>query len=252
MDWAVVIERNGEALRRVLVMLVAMVGSDTVLPRCVRRAVLRLLRPAEAAARRLVIVAARDVVVALPKRPREKIPAPVPTIVRNGRGTGIVMPRRMAARGSARPAPAALRLPLLDPLPRFVPGGRPFPAAFRHGVPRISFPGFAAPFPVVPRRPPSPDDPVDALRLRLRLQAIGRALDDLPAEVLRFARWRARRDAALAARRPGWSGRVEPLRGGRPYGIRRPGARRRPHEIDEVLANLHHFARDVLNRRDTS
>jgi hypothetical protein len=61
MDWNAAIEKNREALKRVLTMLVAMAGlaGGATLPRHLHRAVLRLLRPAEAAARRLVIVAAR-------------------------------------------------------------------------------------------------------------------------------------------------------------------------------------------------
>jgi hypothetical protein len=40
----------------------------------------------------------------------------------------------------------------------------------------------------------SPDDPIDAARLGLRLAALGRVLDDLPRHANRFARWRARLD----------------------------------------------------------
>ena len=104
MDWNAAIEKNRAALKRVLAMLVAMAGLDgfssplagedgsarrgraeppaepgegcshglpVTLPRHLHRAVLALLRPAEAAARRLIIVAARGLVVALPPaRPR--------------------------------------------------------------------------------------------------------------------------------------------------------------------------------------
>ena len=88
MDWNAAIEKNREALKRILAALVAMAGlrgqftffpqegashqavaqaeksklsPALTLPRRLRNAVLRLLRPAEAAARRLVIVAARDI-----------------------------------------------------------------------------------------------------------------------------------------------------------------------------------------------
>ena len=79
---------------------------------------------------------------------------------------------------SARPAPRTLALPLFDPLRPFRPRPKR-PVA--NGIPRISLPGVTAPFPVTPRRPPAPDDPLDATRLALRLQALGAALDDLPA-----------------------------------------------------------------------
>ena len=89
-------------------------------------------------------------------------------------------------RPSSRAAPRALALPLLDPLRPFRPRR---PRA--NGIPRISLPGVTAPFPVALRRPPAPDDPLDATRLALRLQALGAALDDLPRQARRFARWKA-------------------------------------------------------------
>ena len=86
MDWNLAIEINRAALKRIVAMLVAMAGfagtavvtpagqSDDcgplleggrrVLPRHLHRAVLRLLRPAESAARRLVIATAREMLVA--------------------------------------------------------------------------------------------------------------------------------------------------------------------------------------------
>src|SRR6187401_25372 len=90
MDWHLAIEKNREALKRVLAMLVAMAGlavlpagdrvdwrSAPTLPRHLHRFVLRLLRPAEAAARRLIIVAARGLVVELapPRTPKPKPPS---------------------------------------------------------------------------------------------------------------------------------------------------------------------------------
>jgi hypothetical protein len=253
MDWNAAIEKNREALKRILAMLVAMAGlaggaaftsplwggrrsSDRrvgviagstpppdasrrpprkgevklrpTLPRHLHRAVLRLLRPTEAAVRRLIIVAARGLVLA---PPRERKPAPQTN------------PSRAVSAPSQNPRVPPL--PLLDPLPRWGRVARPV----ARGVPRISVPGFSVPFPV---RPKSPDDPVDAARLALRLEALTSALDDLPGQARRFARWRARRDAAVArdrnpdaagalarqARRPGRARRLWPLRPGRPPG----------------------------------
>src|SRR5688572_18549084 len=102
MDWTLAIEKNREALKRMLAMLVAMAGLGhsaigsrqsepargadgltvpdcllptadcRTLPRHLHRAILRLLRPAESAARRLIIVMARGLVVTLPPaRPRK-------------------------------------------------------------------------------------------------------------------------------------------------------------------------------------
>ena len=75
MDWARAIERNSEALKGIVEALFAMLrlaGAATVarLPRSVHSAVLRVLRPAESAMRRLIVIAARGVVVKLaPSRP---------------------------------------------------------------------------------------------------------------------------------------------------------------------------------------
>ncbi|MEP9388216.1 hypothetical protein [Mesorhizobium sp. KR9-304] len=260
MDWNAAIENNREALKRVLAMLVAMAGLDhrpATLPRHLHRAVLCLLRPAEAAVRRLIIAAARGIVIALPPEYQRK-PQPARSILRNGIGTGIVMPRGLRPKAGTRPA--RFCLPLTDRLPRW---GAP-PRSPACGFPRISIPGLTRPSPVP--RAPAPDDPVDAARLTLRLAALGRALDDLPREARRFARWRARgvaskpdaagvqngRDAAGAQNRkpPATAGeqdtpravrrfrRVWPLRPGRP-----PGGLRRPrHEVHEILSVVHGLA----------
>ena len=116
-------------------------------------------------------------------------------------------------------------------------------------MPRISLPGITQPFPI---RLLSPDDPVDAARLALRLAALASALDDLPGQARRFARWRARRDAANSlarqGRHTGRAGRAWPLRPGRP-----PGSRRKPvHEVHEVLDVVHGLAFWALNSPDTS
>jgi hypothetical protein len=80
MDWARAIERNSEALKGIVEALFAMLGlagDATVarIPQPLHRAVLRVLRPAESAMRRLVVIAARGLVVKLaPSRPMPKGP----------------------------------------------------------------------------------------------------------------------------------------------------------------------------------
>ena len=74
MDWDLAIERNSEALKGIVAALFAMLGLDgtTVsrIPHPLHRAVLRVLRPAESAVRRLIVIAARGLVVKLaPSRP---------------------------------------------------------------------------------------------------------------------------------------------------------------------------------------
>jgi hypothetical protein len=290
MDWNAAIEKHREALTHILASLVAMAGLggqftffpqerasprgpaqaeksklSPALPRHLRLAVLRLLRLAESATRRLIIALAHGLVVTLP--PPRKANAPeagktkiISTILRNGVGTGIAMPSAIpGGSSSARSAPRALSLPLFDPMQHpFRQRGRK-----QNGVPRISLPGFTQPFPVADRPPPAPDDAVDAGRLGRRLEALASALDDLPRQALRFARWRARRDAASAQNKehrdaaraedkhplaPGRIRRLWPLRMGRP-----PGSRRRPsHEVDEVLTAAHGLAFWALEHPDTS
>ncbi len=255
MDWNAAIETNREALRRVLAMLVALVGSGPLggtqspeigfsseptpeaiatarptLPRYLHRAVLALLRPAEAAARRLVIIVARDLVTP-PSAPRlGRRPAA------HG-GTGVAEPRR------------PLCLPLFDPLPRWKRRHRPAAA----GMPRISFPGFTAPQPIP--QPPNDFDKVGATRLALRLAALGRALDDLPRQATRFARWRAARDARRRRLETGASrriSRVSALRPGRPPGLKPARRDGWAHEVHAVLDTVHGLAFWALEPADTS
>ena len=78
MDWARAIERNSEALQGIIEALFAMLGlagDATVsrIPPLLHSAVLRVLRPAESAVRRLIVIAARGLVVKLaPSRPMPK------------------------------------------------------------------------------------------------------------------------------------------------------------------------------------
>ena len=77
-DWDGAIKRNSEALRGIIEALFALLGLDgaeTVgqIPHPLHRAVLRVLRPAESAMRRLIVVAARSLVVKVgPSRPMPK------------------------------------------------------------------------------------------------------------------------------------------------------------------------------------
>ena len=257
MDWNAAIETNREALRRVLAMLVAMVtsgplggrkspetgvsgeptpetvaGARPTVPRYLHRAVLALLRPAEAAARRLVIIVARDL-VAPPSAPRLGRRPVAPS------GAGAAEPRR------ARP----LCLPLFDPLPRWNRRHRPAAA----GMPRISFPGFTQPSPIP--QPPNDFDRVSATRLALRLAALGRALDDLPRQATRFARWRDARDARRRRLESGTSrriGRVSALRPGRPPGLKPARRDVWAHEVHAVLDTVHGLAFWALEPADTS
>jgi hypothetical protein len=241
---------------------------------------LRLLRPAESAARRLIIAAARGIVVTLPPfRPRKLKPKLADTVAAMRRlGLAVTLSREDFARYQAEQKAAELRasrprsltLPLLDALKnpfrirrRYVPN---------HALPRITSLFSDAPrIPLPP--PPSRVDPIDAAKLTLRLDALGRALDDLPGQAKRFARWRARHEATLARwnardasakiEKPGAPFRpmrFSALRVGKPPGGRLwrydPDARRKKstRDIDEILIHCHALALYALEkpRRDTS
>ncbi len=290
MDWQVAIERNRAALRRVLAALIAMAGFDRrfapeaqschaggsatggegrdaaggsgdpaggrpTLPRRLHRAVLRLLRPTESAARRLIIVAAKTLPQA-PPAPEPARPAPRPggtqpnaaVSVLRSLGIAIVIPPStvLAPRRSVpavRRPPASIALPLADRLRNPSPRLRTVPP---HAAPRIlSFEG-AVPHRLPP--PPTPNDRLDATRLVLRLRALAAALDDLPRQARRFVRWQALRARARAR---GLKFRISPLRSGRPPGAR-SASRPLDHEIHEVLRDLHWFAHQALAGPDTS
>ena len=227
MDWARAIERNSEALVEIVETLFAMLGlaSEATVTRIsqpLHRAVLWVLRPAESAVRRLIVIAARGLVVKVaPSRPMPK--------------------GRMIGKAST-PRPS---FQLFDPRKRFKPVRV---MKFTRLVPRIHFFGpdprvaalWPAPRPVV-EPPPPPDGLVNALRLSRRLQALNSALEDLPRQARRVARWRQRREAAPEMKF------LSPLRPGHP-----PGYRRKPmHEVDEVLIACHGLAWDAM-KPDTS
>ncbi|WP_159593586.1 hypothetical protein [Chelativorans xinjiangense] len=272
MDGRVAIERDRVALKRIVASLVAMaglaVGHDGevpaegappgTLPRHLWRAILSLLRPTEAAARRLIIAAARGLAVCLPPpRKRGQKPATSAPFLRSLGIAVMASPAELSAarrakaeaRRAAAPArPRSVSLPLFDPLPHIpMQGHRHYGRA--GAIPRILFPGVIEPSPLP--QPPSRDDPVSATRLGRRLAALAAALDDLPGQAMRFARWKARRDLGLTRR-------IAPLRGGRPPGGRlsrfdplavRP---RNVREVDEILAHAHSLAVYALASPDTS
>jgi hypothetical protein len=153
------------------------------------------------------------------------------------------MPKGITIRKGSEPSRPSFQL--FDPRKRLKPVRA---MRFPRLVPRIRFlgpdPRVAALFPtprpvVVP--PPPPDGRVSATRLHRRLQALKSALDDLPRQTKRLARWRQRREAAPSLKF------LSPLRPGHP-----PGYRRKPiHEVDEVLTECDGLAWEAM-KPDTS
>jgi hypothetical protein len=223
MNWPLAISRNRDALLAIVATIVALLGhrEGSPISRRIRSAALALLRPAESAARRLIVMAARGLSVSLgPPRP------PI---------TGAA-----AGRSGRDRCPA---FPLFDRSKRF---GRGYVIVAPGGVPRIrslwgqqpAAPPTPAPVSSTNARP-VPDTPAEVGRLDQRLRALEAALADLPRQARRLARWRARRAAGAKP--------CAPLRPGTP-----PGFRQRPvRDVDIVLRDCHALACDALGS-DTS
>ena len=224
MDWDLAVKRNSEALIEIVADLFAMLGlvalTDTVsrLPWPTYRAVLRILRPAESAVRRLIVVAARGLVVkpgssrprpAGPARTRKSVTS-LPSFQLFDPCKRIMLPRRiMPRRSSARLHifTADNELVTIWPPPR--PATNPAPAPAK-----------------------SADGMVSAARIIRRLEALESALADLPRQARRLVRWRMRQETSQT---PSFK---SPLRPGRPPGYRR----RKIHEVDELLSECQWLA----------
>ena len=223
-NWAGAIELNRQALNRIVAALFAMLGIDgeaTVgrIPHPLHRAALRVLRPAESAVRRLVVIAARGLVVKLaPSRPMPK-------------------GHKIMGKGGGSRLPA---FRLFDPRKHF-PELAQRRVRYMKNPPRIH----VFPYDTLVARPrpvaPPPDGLVNAARLTRRLNALKSALDDLPRQARRLVRATARREKVPHLKFQ------SPLRPGYP-----PGHRKKPiHEVDEVLAECHGLAWEAL-KPDTS
>jgi hypothetical protein len=231
--WNDAVARNRLALKvvaaKLLALLAAYGGVEAVkVPRAVHASVWRLLQPAESALRRLIFIAARDVKIEV--KPLREKPAP-------SQDRGVVPRKRQRA---ARP-PA---FQLYDP--RVSLGQRR--RSTSKVTPRIWFfepdPPFAPPF-LPPRQLPAhlqpqpetqPEAAINARQLCRRLQSFAAALEDVPKQAQRMARWRFRRETS---KRPSFT---SPIRRGRP-----PGFRKRPiYEVDHVLADCHKYAQGVM------
>jgi hypothetical protein len=196
--------------------------------RPIYRAMLAVLFPAEAAVRRLIVVVARGIVVT----PQARRPAPAGCIASSPRGQGRVAfqlfdPRWNPScdhRGFGAGATGNPRIRVID-------------VSFDPRIPLFRPTQHTA----TETEGSEKDHTVNAGPLCRRLAAIQAALDDLPRQARRYARWQAR---PVETRRPR---RAASLRSGPP-----PGLRKRPaHEVDEILAECHWLARHAA-ATDTS
>ncbi len=226
MDWPLAIDRNRDQLLRIIAALFAMAGLSegarvALLPRHVYRAVLNVLRPAESAVRRLIIIVARGLVLKV-------------------RASSV-------AKKGARPFPhieaaSVPAFPLIDPRKRFAPEGFEWDKV--KVIQRIRVLGgyepLFLPMPPVPAAKDS-TDLIGATGLCRRLQSLKLALQNLPQQARRLARLHSRQALARKIQKPFQPGLLPPARPGSP-----PGFRKRPvREIDHVLRECHALAMDI-------
>ncbi len=215
MDWTLAIDRHRDALLRMVAALLLMAGGGQVMPRHVRTGIWRVLRPAEAAFRRLVVVV--KLVLKIEARTRVSRGGPV-SAGGFSRGTGASVPAfaLFDARKSFKPR-SAWRGRKPEPNIRFFDDVEIFE-------------------PVVIS---SPDDEVSPAQLMRRLSALQAALGDVPKQARRLARWEAKREAGRSE-----TGKyIAPIRPGKPPGHRDRGQ----HPVDFVLKDCHALALYALH-----
>jgi hypothetical protein len=226
-DLNATVARHTRALKVVLepllVMLSAYGGTEALkLPRAVYSAILLVLRPAESALRRLIVIAARDLASdVLPAKVRPSRPVPKPRLVQGRSSINSIAAFRLS---DPRQTFRQNRLAPARKLPRafFIAADPPFAPLF-------------APPPATPAESePIPSEDRNSRRLCTRVRAILQALEDVPQQAKRLVRLRARREAQKSV--------FAPLRPGSP-----PGHRNTPRRgVDFVLRECHSLARSVL------
>jgi hypothetical protein len=222
MDWTRVIEINRQALTHIIAGLVALLaaqGGAVRLRLSVYQLLARVLYPAESALRRLIVIAARGLIV--PDTPSRPMPQGLVIVGKAGGRVSFQLFDTRKAFGDPDEMPTAIsgpRIRMIDALsPRQL-----FLAKFL-----------------------KPHDgrcsEAETARLSQRLSVLARALDQLPREAKRMARWQKRR---ALLEHPAF---ISPLRPGPP-----PGHQRRPREdVDSILKECHALAWQAL-RPDTS
>jgi hypothetical protein len=231
-SWDAIIARNTGLLKPIVAALFVLLDGAARLSPGVYRRVLRVLRPAESAVRRLIVIAAINVVA----KPLVVKPGPAGPIICSRGGTShccfkLFDPRKRFPmfQQTRRVAKVVPRFYLSSYDPRVA---AIFAARQR-----------AAPPPPAPQ--PVSDGLVDAARVSRRLQALTSALNDLPRQAKRLARWRLRRLGASHLRT------MDVMRYGKAPGYRK----KKRHEIDDILDDCHAFACEAMKtprKPDTS
>ena len=194
--------------------ITALLGAGSMLPRGVRNQALRLLRPAEAMLRRLlVLMAIKQSAIWSRHSPH---PEPV-----EGRG-------RTTKDQTSQDRSHSQNFPLLDPL--HLPSMVQSPPPYATFGPRIW--SLGSTWTYLPAETELPEL-LPIARLQDRLARLQAALDAPEKQVARMARWLARRGHGQRPRR------LFPMRPGRPPGY----TRRSPDQLSlSALRDLNHFA----------
>ena len=227
MDWKLAIKINKEALVGIVAGLVAWLAAfegAVCLPRGVYQSLGLSLHKAESALRRLIVIAARGLVVPLPL----KRPMSAGFLITSDNPNG----------------PTRRSFPLFDPRvdDSFAETDVwPNPGAHVHYIDDASlhakFPNLLGPLAVAPiAEAPTFSSAAETKLLHLRLAAAQRALQNLGREAKRLARWQARRKAM---ENPKFT---SPIRPGPPPGNNKGSNS----EIDLILRECHGLAFNVL------
>jgi hypothetical protein len=238
MDWRLAITRNREALTAIIIALIKSLGlagltsplrGEAVrrtgegalaytLPHHIYTRALAILRPAESALRRLIMIAAHEMAL---------------------RGVKLRVRRRdglaeflYSHRPDPHAEPAIPAFNLIDPLKTFGEAAPDFEVLDDH---QFSSDNDA----------PSNATRISALALSRRLIALKHALDTLRKQAKRLARWYAQRDAARKQMQPH---RLSPMRPGAPVGL--PRGKRS--EVQEVLLECHLLVIYARDQHDSS
>ena len=208
MNWDEIIERNRDRLLLAVAPLLAVLGFDQrrreEVPRHFHSLLITLLRPAESAVRRLIIIAAVGIVVKLKLGASRAFPA------------GLAQKLKKALEEEER-FPA---FPLIDPLKRFAPADFGWAEEWSQDwgkeqvLPRITVPGLFDPVFPEAVHVPNRDDPIDTTSLLRRIRSLKEALDNLPRHARRLARWKAKSELSSQPGAAWKPGRLSPFRPG--------------------------------------
>jgi hypothetical protein len=221
MDWQRAIIRNRDALTTIIVALIKSLGFSngsalTTLPKFIYARALAIIRPAESAVRRLIMIAAHDL----------------------NFGDSLLNYSK-AADSKAQwwkefsklsPTTSIPPFCLIDTLKNFTDEALEFDAL------EFTFDG---------HHELANATRISAASLGRRLLALKNALDNLPREAKRLARWYAARDLALRQNKPH---RMSPMRPGSPVGL----PRRKRNEVQEILRECHLLAIYARDQHDSS